>query len=166
MVFHPSFLNMKLLSLDQATKTTGYAVFEDKKLIDFGALKSLGKNSDSRFKEMCEYIRSAIESSGIDLVVFEDVSLRSSVQILISLSRLQGAIIQICNENNIPFCISSPSHWRKIIGINDGAGTKRKELKTRAVEYVLKYHKVKVIDDIAEAICIGTAYMEEKEQTE
>ena len=153
---------MRICALDQASKKTGYAIFEDNKLVDYGLI-NMGGESDinNRLYKMVDEIHSIIKQSQANQVVFEDVSQRNNVKTLISLSRLQGMIMEICYQDNIDFLIYPPSTWRSIIGITQGASVKRSELKWQAIEYVNKHYNIKVTDDVAESICIGLAYIKE-----
>lgn len=113
---------------------------------------------------MCESIQKVIQEKQPDIVVFEDVSLQTNVATLTVLARLQGCIISECIRLNIPFAIYKPTIWRKILDFKQGRGVLRQELKQQALDYVkTKYHDLvncdSVNDDIAEAICIGSAYI-------
>ena len=77
---------------------------------------------------MRQMIQSRIKNNRPDLVVIEDVALQSSPKTLIQLAQLQGAIMGVCELNNIPYEIIKPSEWRKILGFKQGRA-KRAELK-------------------------------------
>jgi Holliday junction resolvasome RuvABC endonuclease subunit len=97
------------------------------------------------------------------IVVFEDTSLQSNPSTLRLLAQLQGVIIGSCLLNEIPYKIYKPSSWRKLLNFKQGRGIERKFLKQQSKDYVKQYFNVDVNDDIADAICIGQAYINDKQ---
>ena len=59
-----------------------------------------------------------------------------------------------------------PTQWRKLIGIKQGKGIKRNELKAQSLEFVKTITDDLVNEDIAEAIAIGCAYLKELKDLE
>ena len=157
---------MKVLSFDQATNLTGYAVFANSKLKKFGLLDFHKLTADERAEQMIMGIYNLIDSVKPDIVVVENVQSQANMQVVIMLARLQGAIIGYCYKKNIPWKTYLPSQWRKIIGIAQGRGTKREELKARSLECVKTITKEPVSEDVAEAIAIGCAYLKELKDLE
>lgn len=158
--FKKEVIKIKILALDQASAKTGLAIFEDTELKKYNMIDlSKEKDVEQRFKLMCEKINNVITTVKPSHIVFEDVSLQTNPATLILLSQIQGAIIQTCLINNIPYDIYKPSNWRKVIGINGGKGIKRAEYKKRALDYVIHTYGINTNEDIAEAICIGSAYI-------
>ena len=51
------------------------------------------------------------------------------------------------------------SSWRATCGIKVGGGIKREELKTEDIKFVERNYNISVNDDIADAIGIGHAYI-------
>lgn len=157
---------MKILSIDQATIKSGYALYEKNKNIEIFELEEYGiinvskeKESEKKFSAMCQGIKQLILDFKPDHVIFEDVSLQTNPSTLILLARLQGAIIQTLLDYNITYDIYKPSTWRKTLGFNQGRGVKRKELKVQAIDYVKGKFNLDVEEDVCEAICIGMAYI-------
>ena len=153
---------MRICALDQSTNKTGYSVFENGILADYGLLNlSNEKDIDLRLKLMSEKINVTIQNSQPNLVIFEDISQRNNVKTLIKLSRLQGMIMNICYEQDKDFLIYAPTTWRSIIGIPQGSRHKRDELKQMAVDFIQHTYGIKTSDDVAESICIGLAYLKQ-----
>jgi Holliday junction resolvasome RuvABC endonuclease subunit len=151
---------MRILALDQASIITGYAIFDDGDLVSFGKLTAdKSVSPEDRFEEMCRKIHLLFLKSKADIIIFEDVSLRTSIKTLITLSRLQGAIMDMSYWHNTAFKIYAPTQWRKVLGFNQGNKVNREALKTQAIDYVSKCYGITAKDDIAEAICIGLAYL-------
>lgn len=151
---------MRVLALDQASIITGYAIFDDGDLVGFGKLTTDKTASpEDRFEEMCRQIHLLFLKSKADIIIFEDVSLRTSIKTLITLSRLQGAIMNMSYWHNTAFKIYAPTQWRKVLGFNQGGKVNREALKAQAIDYVLKCYGITAKDDVAEAICIGLAHL-------
>ena len=63
----------RLLALDQASKVTGWAIFEDGKLEKYGKISLDDPNIDTRLVQLRQNIWALIESENINEVVFEDI---------------------------------------------------------------------------------------------
>lgn len=150
---------MKLLSLDQSTKITGWAVFENEVLTKYGEI-DLSKNTDpsGRFQDMCNAVQDLIHKEKPDFVVFEEVAMQVNAYALITLARLQGFILAVCFNRQIEHYIYSPGAWRKAIGFKQGKGHARKDLKKQAIAYCKEHHGVDLDEDRADAVCIGDAF--------
>ena len=58
-----------------------------------------------------------------------------------------------------------PSEWRQRCGIKTGKGIMREELKKADIAFVKETYNIDNInDDIADAICIGHAYLKDKKE--
>ena len=110
---------------------------------------------------MCLALHKLIQENSPDYVVLEDVALQSNPSTLITLARIQGAIIQSLLIYKITYNIYKPSSWRKVLCFSQGRGIARKELKSQAIKYVKDNFNIDTKEDICEAICIGQAYMKE-----
>lgn len=112
--------------------------------------------------EMIKRIHNQIIENNVDHVVFEDVSLQTNVSTLILLAQIQGAIINTCVMNNISYSVYKSTSWRKILKFKQSRGIKRPELKQQAKDYVFNKYKLKLKEDICDAICIGEAFIIDK----
>ena len=148
------------MAIDQSTVKTGLAIFNDAKFIKYDLI-DLHKEKDSiiRFTNMCNEICIWIKKLKPNMIVFEDVSLQVNVATLRLLAQLQGVIIGCCQLYGIPYVIYKPSQWRKVLKFQQGRGIERKFLKQQSKDYVKQYFSLEVNDDIADAICIGQAYI-------
>ena len=151
---------MRIVSFDQSSVLTGYAVFNGTGLTRWGVLDySKNKDTQARIKDMCVEIDTIITKVKPDLVIFEDVNLRNSVKTLIMLAQIQGCIMQSCHLKNIPFVKYAPATWRRIVGIQQSNKTERENLKEQAIAFVRNSYGIKVGDDCSEAICEGLAHL-------
>lgn len=149
---------MRIISFDQASVVTGWALFEDGKYIDSGVIK---KSKDTpiayRVPAMALAICKKIKEVQPDAVIIEDIQSQNSIKTTIDLARLQGGIIMSCANKHIPIHIYHPSTWRKALGFTQGTKTKRDDLKKQATEYVKSLGFEIESEDESEAICINLA---------
>ena len=96
-------------------------------------------------------------------IYFEDIQLQAGNALTYKhLAYAQAAIILWCGHMDIDWSMSTPSHWRKVLG--GGFGRKRAEQKRYAIQLVQKWYDIEVPSDIADAICIGRAASIEQRQ--
>lgn len=150
----------KILSLDQSTTRSGWAIFINNKYDHSGVIdKHKTKDSEERFKEMYEGIHDLIMAEKPDVVILENTQAQGgNMAVYKLLCQLQGAIIGMCYASNIKFCVMSPSQWRKVLHFQQGPKITRAELKRQSVEYAKRFG-IKDSEDRAEAACIGAAYV-------
>lgn len=149
---------MRLISFDQASVITGYALFDDGQYIDSGVIKK-GKDMpiSDRVPAMALAICAKIKEVKPDVVIIEDIQNQNSVKTVVDLARLQGGIIMYCANKHIPIKIYHPSTWRKALQFVQGTKTKRDDLKKQAVEYVKGLGFDIKSEDESEAVCINLA---------
>ena len=149
---------MKILSFDQASVVTGYALFDDGKYIESGVIK---KKKDTpiveRVPSMALAICAKIKDIKPDVVAIEDIQNQSSIKTVVDLARLQGGIIMYCVSKGIPIEIYHPSTWRKALQFTQGSKTKRDDLKKQATEYIKALGFNIDSEDESEAVCINLA---------
>lgn len=149
---------MRVISFDQATATSGYAVIEDGVYKKSGTINVRANTPmDERFAIMTKGICQVIADGDADCVAIEDVQQQVNKQTFKQLARLQGAIIGYCCVNDIPCLIYPATTWRKKLGFSQGQGIRRSGLKAQAIEYVKDNVHRNVNNDEADAICIGLA---------
>ena len=64
---------MKLLSLDLSTKSSGYAIFADGQLINYGCKTSSSTDLIKRIHKMVDMIEYLLTNNPIEKVVLEEV---------------------------------------------------------------------------------------------
>lgn len=141
---------MKILSLDLSTKSSGYAVFENEKLIDYGVIKSTDKDLLVRGNYMAEFVRLLCEKYGkFDLVGIEDLKIIHNQSVLVMLAQVQGMVLRELKDQDVKFVF--PTVWRKYFKLNG----KRAEAKIKAIELCKDLGYEVECDDDAEAILLG-----------
>ena len=164
---------MTILAIDGSTKSTGWSIFCDGKLIDYGCITANSTDKIKRIQKMGTEIANIInQNPSIEHIVMEEVIPKSgnydtpkNKNTQRALMWLQAATAFIIHEINpkIEFTYVYPSEWRKKCKIKQGAGIQRETLKDRDIAFVEKNYNLTVNDDIADAICIGHSFFIEEE---
>lgn len=129
-------------------------VLQEYRLIDLSKSK---EETDTRITTMGGNILKNLDEWSPSMVCIEAPQGHGkNVELVRKISELLGIVRGWCINNTATFREVTPSVWRKRVGLKQGA-TKREELKQESVEYVLNKYGIDVIDDIADAICIGDA---------
>lgn len=152
----------KILSLDTSSKTTGYAVFNDGKLIRYSSIdKSDKKDSYERMSSMVYELIILIEREAPDVVVIEETVVTRNPQTQRMLSMILGAVFGVCVSNHFNYCSLRPTQWRKAVrGDDEKLPKKREELKLWSISKVAELFNINDIsDDISDAILIGQAFI-------
>lgn len=150
---------MRVISLDQSTKVTGWSLFVDGEYVDSGVIDlSKNKDTEERSKQMGLAICKVITDSHPDTVIIEEVAMQSNAQTLKLLARIQGVAIGFCAAHNIPLHILEPSKWRSQLSFKQGRAVKREELKQQSLDYVKEnFGFDNFSEDRCESICINVA---------
>lgn len=152
---------MKILFLDLSTKSTGYAIGEDGKLITYGCITSSSKDVLKRITIMRNQIKQIIKKYDIEKVIMEQVrpQLKNSHTFKV-LMWLQGEVLIGAYEaySKIDYGFMGASEWRAALNIKQGPRIKRQDLKPQDIKYVQDKYQIKVNDDEADAICLMDAY--------
>lgn len=102
---------------------------------------------------MTDGIKSLIQRTKPDYIVFENVQFQNNYGTFQQLSQLQGVIMAYLFETDIGFTIIEPSAWKSCCGIK---GRKREEQKKNTQLYVKEKYSYDVSEDEADAVGIGT----------
>lgn len=141
---------MKILSLDLSSTSSGYAVLEDGKIIDYGTIKSNDHDYVIRGHYMAESVKALFSKhSSFDIVVIEELKVLKNQKVLAMLGIIQGMVIRECFNSQVEFI--PPTVWRKPYGLNG----KREEAKKKAIQYCKDKGVDVNTDDEAEAILLG-----------
>jgi len=66
---------MRLLALDQASRTTGWAIFDDEELVDSGTFTLKSDDIGERLVDYKKHIEKLICDNDIEEVAFEDIQM-------------------------------------------------------------------------------------------
>lgn len=149
-----------LLALDQASKVTGWAIFEDGELKSYGKISLDDPNTDTRLVQLRQSIQTLVADYNIDEVIFEDIqqqnNVANNVQTFKVLAEVYGVVSELLQELQIPHSTVLAASWKSTLGIK---GRTRAEQKKNAQLYVEQNYGIHVIQDITDAICIGTHHI-------
>jgi len=161
--------NKYILSLDQSTSATGWALFKNKVLIDWGVFKTEGYE-DSKVEDMRKWLDKKINEivldESIDLkLVLEDIQMqRNDVKTFKVLAHLQGVLINTFYRNkekiNSGMSIYYSSEWKSSCGIK---GKDRTAQKNNAQKFIFDTFKIKANQDTCDAICLGVHDIQSEE---
>ena len=144
----------RILALDQATHYTGYAVFNNHDLVDYGTFVAQGENEIERCAQVKQWMISLIEQYEIDMVGLEQIQLdvQKSPVTFEALAHLQGILMLTCYEEGIKCKPVHVNTWRSHCGVR---GKTRPDVKRSMQLIVEGWFKIRPTDDEADAIGIG-----------
>lgn len=152
---------MKILALDQSTRITGWAVFSDGDLQEYGKFDAENAGSDigKRLTYIREKVQALIDKHNIQKVLIEEIQLQNTVGNNVvtykKLAYVQAILIQMFDELKLPYEVVASSSWKSTLGIK---GRARAEQKKNAQIYINTTYGIKATQDECDAICIGTHY--------
>lgn len=144
---------MRILALDQASRISGYAIFDDGDLIESGAFASYGEEVGDKLVYIRNKVIELIENNSVDEVVFEDIQLQQNAATYKVLGEVLGVVEELCAERKLPYTIVPSVTWKSALGIK---GRTRPDQKRNAQAFVQNTYNKKVTQDESDAICIGT----------
>ena len=159
----------KLIAFDQALNTSGYSVFVNGKLSDHGKFTTIDSSTGDKLVDFKDFIDRMFEAENPDKVVFEGIQLQQipgssahgNVDTFRKLAYVQSILIESLTRKGIPYEIVSASTWKSTCGVR---GRNRGEQKRSAQEFVQMEFGVQAIQDVIDAICIGTHIIKEDDK--
>ena len=147
---------MRIMSFDQSSRITGYAILEDRKLLEYGKFTLTDEDFGDRLNRFRKKIVSLLTVDyKIDKVLFEEIQLQQNVETFKKLAMVYGVLMELLVDLGIPYDIISSNTWKSKCKIKK---TVRESEKQAAQKYVLENFGKKVTQDEADAICLGFTY--------
>lgn len=147
----------RLLALDQASRVSGWAFFNEGHLEAYGKITADQNDIGDRLYYIKNEVGKLIQKYNINEVAFEDIQLQgnvtNNVQTFKVLAEVFGVIYEYVTELGISNSATLASVWKSALNIK---GKTRPEQKRNAQQYVLETYNVKATQDECDAICIGT----------
>lgn len=143
---------MRILAFDQASRTSGYAVFDDDKLVDYGKFTFEDVDFGMRLLRIRERVDKLIEKYQPNKVYFEDIQLQDNVETFKKLAEVFGVIDELLTEKDISHEAILSVTWKSALNIK---GKLRADQKRNAQEWVINTYNIKPTQDECDAICIG-----------
>lgn len=154
---------MRVLALDQASRTSGWAVFDDGKLVTYGKFTADQADVGDRLHFIRMRVSKLIDDYDIDEVVFEDIQLQGNVANNVAtfkaLAEVFGVLYELFVMLKMPRTAVLSTVWKSTLGIK---GKDRTAQKKAAQAWVEKTYGVKPTQDECDAICIGAHYVNNK----
>lgn len=149
----------RTLALDQASKVTGYAIFDDTKLVKYGTFVTSSDDDIERFAMIRAWLLSMLASWHPDYIGIEGIQFQEEgsgqkmgVTVFQTLARLQGIVMMTCHDAKVPFEVCPTNTWRHSCGVKGKTRTNKK----RSMQLLVQdWYGVKVTEDEADAIGIG-----------
>lgn len=153
-----------ILALDQASRTSGYAIFRNGQLYSYGTFTVTDQDIGDRLYKIRSKVQELINDFNIDEVVLEDIYLdnqrTNNVNTFKVLAEVFGVIYELLVELKIPRTAVLAGTWKSTCGIK---GKTRPEQKKNAQKFVLNTYSEKASQDACDAICIGTHIIKKNE---
>lgn len=155
---------MNIIALDMSTKSTGYAIYKHNKLVQYNYITATSNDLFNRIKVMLNAINKLLEQNqDLEYVIMQQVRQEGFVNVKTykALMYLQGCVQMIIHQKfkHLQTDFLYPSSWRKVCKIKQGRGVQRKQQKQLDIQWVKQNFNIEVNDDIADAIGIGYAYI-------
>lgn len=144
----------RVLTLDQATYISGFALFSNKNLVDYGMYEAFGETDIERCAHVKEWMISLINTYEVDFVGIEGIQYQAQAGVITfeTLARLQGILMECCYELKIPYKVVSTNTWRAHCGVKG----KTRVDKKRSMQLLAKqWFGIMPSEDESDAIGIG-----------
>lgn len=148
-----------ILALDQASRTSGYAIFQEDQLVASGTFTYEDDDFSLRLVKIRNKVISLIDQYNINKILLEDIQLQgqtNNVETYRKLAEVRGVLSELACEMNIPHEIIHSQTWKSTLDIK---GRDRATQKRNAQAFVATAYGKKVSQDESDAICIGTHYI-------
>lgn len=166
---------MIYMSIDASTTCCGWSIFDEDDLLDYGKITPTDPDAHWRVRitDIIPQINKLVKKYKPSQVYCEDVPLmaKRGKATLVTLGAMQGALLSLFANWNIPIEFIAVSTWRKNIGLFDGTekGKERDEMKVKSIKKANelfgidlaltftrtgKYNPKKSDDDIADSIMV------------
>ena len=154
---------IKIMSLDTSTKSTGWAIFQNEHFYKSGHIDLRKKNMSApdRIDLMIRTILDVLNKERPDVIIVEKVSVSRNMNTVRELCRVIDSCYLYALQNGCRFFEVTPSEWRGAIGMQRKSGD-RNTYKQMSMQFAEEtFTTKKIMDDEADAICIGAAYVNE-----
>ena len=151
--------NEIILALDQSTQITGWSIFKDGELYNYGKFNPSGELME-RIIKLRDWVKDTIVAEDIAFVGIEDIQLQQipgtkrdvNVATFKKLAYAQAILVELCMDLGVEYEIVPSTRWKSYLEIK---GAKRTEQKRNAQQYITEHYGVTPTQDECDAICIG-----------
>ena len=152
---------VKMLSFDTSTTDSGWALWKNGILTDYGNIDLTKEKDINKVDEMSKRLISIIKQVKPDIIVCEDANVSKDIKTLKKLSEIIG-VLRGC-ALSYPDCWFDkliPGEWKCLIASeNETIPTKREQCKAWSIKKTKELFDISTKNDnISDAILIGEAY--------
>lgn len=152
---------MNILSLDQASRTTGYTVWSDGKPIKISHFNAKGTTLGERLTSIKQQVLKLIEENNIEQVAFENIQLQQNVETFKMLAEVIGMLETTLTEIKIPYEIVAPVVWKANIKAASKGRTKEKALTQK---WVKDTYGLSCTEDEADSCALGAYVVKQQDR--
>lgn len=154
----------RVLALDGATGTTGWAIFDNNKLTSYGTFDTIySEDAAQRIHQVKEWLITNLAIWQPDAVGVENIQLQKNVQMFQTLANLQGVVVDTLISLGYKYMLGYSTTWRTYCGLNNADD--RSVAKKKAQDWVKTMYGVSPTQDEADAICMGRYFNSEFSKT-
>jgi len=144
---------MKILGIDPGSTRAGFGLIEknghDLKLLKSGLLKISSKDKNLRLLELSKSFSSLLKKERPNYVAIEKIFFMKNLKTALEVAQSRGVLIMTAVQQRIPIIELSPSEIKLNI---TGLGNANKKMVADMVFKILKIRKIKMLDDVSDAI--------------
>lgn len=148
----------RVLAFDQASRLSGWAIFDDKQLVKYGKIEFQGEEIE-RYHQIKEWFISMIKMWDCDFVAIEGIQYQENhggtkmgVTVFQTLARLQGILLETAYNLGVESFVCPTNTWRAHCGVK---GKSRTDKKKSMQLLVKQWYDVSLSNDEADAVGIG-----------
>lgn len=142
----------RTIALDNATHITGWAIFDDNKLVSYGKYTTKSTETPDRILEMGDWLTNLLDKWEPDTIILEDIQQQNNVSTFKVLAKLQGVLEYISKKSGVEYYIVSPATWKSY---NKVKGKSRVDQKKSAQLIVTELYGIQATQDESDAILLG-----------
>lgn len=149
----------RVLALDQATKISGWSIFDGEELIRYGTFETNQSDEIERISTIKNWFLSMLNNWKPDFVAIEGIQFQEEssgnkmgVTVFQGLARLQGVLMETCYSQKVDYTVCPTNTWRNHCGVK---GRYRADKKRSMQLIAKKWYDISLTDDEADAIGIG-----------
>lgn len=138
-------LPTKVLGIDPGTNHCGYCLMSGipgqmnkLEILDIGVFSPKAKNHEEKLKLLYSFFKKFFETTQPHMVILETPFLGKNVQSMLKLGRLQGIVLSLCYELDIPFSMYTPREIKQAI---TGKGNASKQQVAFMIKQIFQLNK-------------------------
>jgi Holliday junction resolvasome RuvABC endonuclease subunit len=124
---------LKLLAIDQSSRVSGYAIFDNNKIVKYGKIELKDDDIGVRLNVLRNTLINLVQKYEIDTVAFEDIYMDGQRVNNVATFKVLAEVFGVCEELfislNLPYTAVLAGTWKSTLGVK---GKTRPEQKKSA----------------------------------